>query len=221
MFPPESPGSWVQDDHNRVIAAVSRPNALGASGPDSYPFPAMRLLSAAFLALAIAIATPASARQDDARLDKLFETLQTTTNEREAQVVEARIWALWLQSGRADIDDLLARGGEAMNRRNFGEALARFNEVMEKDPEFAEGWNRRATLYFLMGDYEASIADIQSTLALEPRHFGALSGLGLVNIRLERFGAAIEAFEEALKVNPHMPGAKQNIKLLRRRGQDI
>ncbi len=108
-----------------------------------------------------------------------------------------------------------------MNRRNFGEALARFNEVIEKDPEFAEGWNRRATLYFLMGDYEASIADIQSTLALEPRHFGALSGLGLVNIQLERFGAAIEAFEEALKVNPHMPGAKQNIKLLRRRGQDI
>ncbi len=181
----------------------------------------MRLLSAAFLALAIAIATPASARQDDTRLDKLFDTLQTTTNEREAQVVEARIWALWFQSGRADIDDLLARGGEAMNRRNFGEALARFNEVIEKDPEFAEGWNRRATLYFLMGDYEASIADIQSTLALEPRHFGALSGLGLVNIRLERFGAAIEAFEEALKVNPHMPGAKQNIKLLRRRGQDI
>lgn len=164
---------------------------------------------------------PASARQNDTRLDKLFDTLQTTTDESEAQLVVARIWQLWFQSGRPDIDALLARGGEAMNRRNFDEALARFNEVIEKDPELAEGWNRRATLFFLMGDYEASIADIQSTLALEPRHFGALSGLGLVNIRLERFGAAIEAFEEALKVNPHMPGAKENIKLLRRRGRDI
>lgn len=191
----------------------------------------MRLLSVAFLALALAltpaliiafgIAAPASARQDDTRLDKLFDTLQTTASEREAQIVEARIWELWFQSGRPDIDDLLARGGEAMNRGDFKEALDRFNDVIAADPDLAEGWNRRATLYFMMGEYEASIADIESTLALEPRHFGALSGLGLVNIRLERIGAAIKAFEAALKVNPHMPGARQNIRLLRRRGQDI
>ncbi len=183
----------------------------------------MRLVSAAFLAVAIAfgIATPASARQDDTRLDKLFDTLQTTTSKSEAQIVAARIWELWFQSGRPDIDNLLARGGEAMNRGDFKEALDRFNDVIAEDPDLAEGWNRRATLYYLMGEYEASIADIESTLALEPRHFGALSGLGLVNIRLERFDAAIEAFEAALKVNPHSLGARENIRLLRGRGKDI
>lgn len=212
-------------DHNCVIPAASHLNALGAHGGDNYPFLTMRLLSIAFLGLVLALSldvtTPASARQDDTRLDKLFQTLQTTTSDQEAQMAEARIWQLWFQSGRADIDDMLARGGEAMNRRDFGEALARFNDVIAKDPEFAEGWNRRATLYFLMGNFEASIADIQSTLALEPRHFGALSGLGLVNIRIERIDAAIKAFEAALKVHPRMRGAKENIRLLRGRGKDI
>ena len=191
----------------------------------------MRLLSAAFLALALALApaltiafgaaAPASARQNDTRLDKLFDTLQTTASEHEAQIVVARIWELWFQSGRPDIDNLLARGGAALNRGDFKEALDWYNDVIKEDPDFAEGWNRRATLYFMMGEYEASIADIESTLALEPRHFGALSGLGLVNIRLERIDAAIKAFEAALEVNPHMPGARQNIRLLRGRGQDI
>ena len=214
-----------------MILVVNRLNALGALGAANYPFLTMRLLSVAFLALALVLTpalaiafgatAPVSARQNDARLDQLFDTLQTTANDREAHIAETRIWNLWFQSGRPDIDHLLALGGEALNRGDFKEALDRYNDVIEKDPDFAEGWNRRATLYFMMGEYEASIADIESTLALEPRHFGALSGLGLVNIRLERFGAAIEAFEAALEVNPHMPGARQNIRLLRRRGQDI
>ena len=207
-----------------MIQGRGRPYALGAYEGDNYHFPTMRPLYVLFLAAALVFAAgnPTLARQDDTRLDRLFETLQSTADAREAQIAEARIWELWFESGRSDIDDLLSRGGEAMNRRAFGEALERFNEVIEKDPDLAEGWNRRATLHFLMGNYKASIADIEATLALEPRHFGALSGLGLVNIRLENFSAAIKAFEKALEVNPHMPGAKQNILLLRRRGgQDI
>ena len=225
------PRVWLRHDHNRVIRMVIRPNALGAHEAVNYPFLTMRLLSVAFLALALAltpalaitfgVATSASARQDDTRLDKLFDTLQTTTSEYEAQIVTARIWELWFQSGRPDLDNLLALGSEALNRGDFKEALDRFSGVIAEDPDFAEGWNRRATLYFMMGEYEASIADIESTLALEPRHFGALSGLGLVNIRLERIDAAIKAFEAALEVNPHLPGARQNIRLLRGRGRDI
>lgn len=228
---PGKPGPWLKKDHNRVIRLVNRPNTLGAHEANNYPFPTMRLLSAAFLALALALtpvlivalgaASPAAASQNDTRLDKLFDTLQTTTSEHEAQIVEARIWELWFQSGRADIDNLLTLGGEALNRGDFKTALDRYNDVIKEDPEFAEGWNRRATLYFMMGEYEASIADIETTLALEPRHFGALSGLGLVNIRLERIDAAIKAFEAALKVNPRMPGTRQNIRALRGRGQDI
>ena len=188
----------------------------------------MRFLYLALLGLTLAVggiafgsAGPAAARQDDARLDKLFETLQATTSKDEARVVQDHIWDLWFQSGRADIDSLVARGREAMSRRNFKEALDLFNDVIAEDPGLAEGWNLRATLYYIVGEFEASIADIESTLALEPRHFGALSGLGLVNIRLGRFDAAIEAFEAALKVNPHTLGATENIRMLRSRGTDI
>ena len=102
-----------------------------------------------------------------------------------------------------------------MNHRAFEAALTSFNTVIEMRPDFAEGWNKRATLYYLVGEFERSIADVERTLALEPRHFGALSGLGLINMALERPVEALAAFEAALAVHPHMPNAKRMIKQLR------
>jgi len=100
--------------------------------------------------------------------------------------------------------------------------LARFSRLIERDPTFAEAWNRRATLYYLMGNFDASVRDIQETLAREPRHFGALSGLGLINSALERWDSAVKAYEEALRVNPFLPGAKKNVEDLRKKlEQDI
>lgn len=186
----------------------------------------MRLFAFVVLAFHLVIGAPfgaADARQDDARLDGLFARLHGTTDPQEALAVQAMIWAVWFESGNEEIDRLLAQGNDAMSAGAYDVALLQFNEAVEKDPDLAEAWNRRATLFFLMGDYEASIRDIDKTLALEPRHFGALSGLGLVNIRLERFQAALEAFHRALDANPHAVGAQKNIRALEKQigGEDI
>jgi tetratricopeptide (TPR) repeat protein len=155
------------------------------------------------------------AAQDDPRLDALFVNLKTAQTMADVVGIEAQIWHLWSLSNDDKIDRILAGGTAAMNHRSFSSALTSFNTVIEMRPDFAEGWNKRATLYFLIGEYERSIADVERTLALEPRHFGALSGLGLIHMALDRPAEALAAFESALAVHPHMPHAKRMIKELR------
>ena len=163
------------------------------------------------------------ADQGDPRLDYYFDQLKSVSDPAEARQIEQSIWMMWGQSGSDTLDLLMARGEEAMATQAFDKALALFNSVIEYKPDFAEGWNRRATLYYLMGEYEASIKDIDRTLALEPRHFGALSGLGLVNVALNRLEVALKAFRRALAVNPQLRGTRQNIKALEKkiRGEAI
>lgn len=182
-----------------------------------------RLTAVLLILLGFAMAAnDATARQDDKRLDALFERLQRTADAQEARMIEGLIWSIWFRSGDATRDRLLERGNEAMNAGKLTDALAQFNAVIEADPKLAEAWNRRATLYFMLGNLDASVRDIERTLALEPRHFGALSGLGMIYAQREQYEAAVKAFERGLKVNPHMPGAKQTIQDLRKRiGQDI
>ena len=108
-------------------------------------------------------------------------------------------------------------GSLAMAGQKLEIALKAFNRIIELAPNFAEGWNKRATLYYLMGNYPASLADIKRTLELEPRHFGALSGLGLVNVELAHDEAALAAFERALAVDPHLDSANKNAEALRER----
>ncbi len=155
------------------------------------------------------------AAQDDPRLNKLFAELKTVQTMSDVASIEAQIWHLWSLSNDDAIDRILAGGTAAMNHRQFDAALTSFNTVIEMRPDFAEGWNKRATLYYLIGEFERSITDVERTLALEPRHFGALSGLGLINMALERPGKAMAAFEAALAVHPHMPHAKSMIERLR------
>ncbi len=182
----------------------------------------MKRLCISILASMLVFGAAASARQDDSRLDDLFMRLQTTADAQEAELIEGLIWTLWFQSGDPDTDRLLASGNDAMGAGRYDEALARFSRVIERDPTFAEGWNRRATLHYLMGNFDASVRDIQETLAREPRHFGALSGLGLINTALERWDSAVKAYEEALRVNPFLSGAGSNIEDLRKKlEQDI
>jgi tetratricopeptide (TPR) repeat protein len=182
----------------------------------------MKRLLILVLASVLAFGPVAMARQDDSRLDDLFSRLQLTNDVQEARLIEGLIWTLWFESGSPDIDRLLEAGNDAMGAGRYDEALARFSRVIERDPTFAEGWNRRATLYYLMGNFDASVRDIQETLAREPRHFGALSGLGLINSALERWDSAVKAYEEALRVNPFLPGAKKNVEDLRKKlEQDI
>ena len=110
----------------------------------------------------------------------------------------------------------MREGGAAMNRGDARTAMRNFDQVIAIDPGFAEGWNRRATLNYMIGAYQASLTDIAKTLALEPRHFGALSGRGLVYSQLEKWEPALQSFEAALEVYPSMQGARINAEEIRR-----
>ena len=182
----------------------------------------MKTLLIVILASVLAFGPVAMARQDDSRLDDLFSRLKLTSDVQEARLIEGLIWTLWLESGDPGIDRLIEAGNDAVGAGRYEDALEYFTGVIERDPAFAEGWNRRATLYYLMGNFDASVRDIQETLAREPRHFGALSGLGLINLALERWDSAVKAYEEALRINPFLPGARKNVEgLLKKLEQDI
>ena len=173
----------------------------------------------AIIVLLALILLPPSARasQTDERLDTLFGRLQVSDNNGEAAALTQQIWEIWHQSDNDVVYDLMSKGIEEMSIGNYDVALSAFKKVVEVEPKFAEGWNKRATVYYLMQEYESSIRDIERTLELEPRHFGALSGLGLIFLAMGNEGAALEAFEAALKVNPHLPGARTRAEQLRRR----
>jgi tetratricopeptide (TPR) repeat protein len=170
------------------------------------------------LVLAVTILVPtALASQSDERLDPLFIRLKSTDSEAEAAALTHEIWVIWGQSKSDIVSAFMAEGVEEMSLRNYEGALAAFDKIIKTEPDFAEGWNKRATVYYLMGEYEASVRDVERTLTLEPRHFGALSGLGLIYLTVGDDLAALKAFEAALKVNPHLPAARVHVEQLRRR----
>jgi tetratricopeptide (TPR) repeat protein len=125
---------------------------------------------------------------------------------------EQGLWLLWSRSGNPASDAILARGVEAMHDGRQLEAIDLFTQLVEADPAFAEGWNKRATAYFLAGEYQKSIADCDEVLKRNPRHFGALSGLGEIYLRLEQPEQALKWFRRALEVNPNLAGVELRIK---------
>ncbi len=163
----------------------------------------------------LAGAGTAAADQKDARLPPLFEQLKAAPDPAAALEIEAKIWNIWLEANDPAIDQLMTQGNAAMDTDKFGTALEKFNAIIAQKPDFAEGWNKRATVYYLMGNYQQSLADIDRTLELEPRHIGAISGLGLVNIKLEREEAAADAFQRVLAIDPQNGSAKNNLDIVR------
>jgi len=133
------------------------------------------------------------------------------------QFAEQALWLLWSRSGDPEVDRLMARGTEAMQAGRHGEAIGFFSVVIDSKPEFAEGWNRRATVYYLAGQYEKSIADCREVLKRNPRHFGALSGMGQIYFQLEDWGSALGWYRRALEANPNMLGVEMNIRLIEQR----
>jgi tetratricopeptide (TPR) repeat protein len=121
---------------------------------------------------------------------------------------EQALWLLWSRSGEQEIDALMAGGVEQMQAGRHAEAIAVFSRVISRKPDFAEGWNKRATVYYLAGDYRKSLADCEEVLKRNPRHFGALSGAGMVNVALEQYEEAQRWFRRALEVNPNMVGVE-------------
>lgn len=183
-----------------------------------YRMPFLSLFLSLFGAAILAsLPSPAWADQTDARLDALFEVLETTSGMEAARAAEAEIWRIWIESGSEEIDALMVEGVVAMSNQRFENAIALFAQITERAPEFAEGWNKRATAYYLNDDHVASVRDIQRTLVLEPRHFGAISGMGLIFLSRGDEAGALAAFEAVLAIHPGAPGARQRVEELRKR----
>jgi tetratricopeptide (TPR) repeat protein len=130
---------------------------------------------------------------------------------------EQGLWLLWTRSGDAGIDAQMAKATEAMQAGQYPEAITVLTDVIKRKPEFAEGWNRRATVYYLAGELQKSIADCNEVLKRNPGHFGALSGLGQIYLQLDDEESALKWFRRALEVNPNMLGVEMNIKMLEER----
>jgi tetratricopeptide (TPR) repeat protein len=129
---------------------------------------------------------------------------------------EQGLWLLWTRSGDAEIDALMARGTEAMQAGQHAASIKLFSEVIRRRPQFAEGWNKRATAYYLAGEFRRSIADCDEVLKRNPGHFGALSGLGEIHLSLDDPDKALAWFRKALEVNPNLLGIEFRIKELER-----
>ncbi|WP_371168888.1 tetratricopeptide repeat protein [Aliiroseovarius sp. 2305UL8-7] len=154
-------------------------------------------------------------------LDNLF-TLLANADETNWKALEEEIWDLWSRSGSDTFDLLLARGRDAMDEGDLDAAIEHLTALTDHAPEFAEGWNARATAFYLSGQLGLSLDDIARTLTLEPRHFGALSGLGLILEQLGDPDRALQAFQYSLAIHPQSPRVKEAVKRLETAsGQDI
>ncbi|MBM3560454.1 MAG: hypothetical protein FJX53_11380 [Alphaproteobacteria bacterium] len=165
--------------------------------------------------LLLAAALPAAADQNDPRLDGLFESLHLPGSAERARQIEMQIWSIWMEADDPQWEALMQRGLAAMHARDLPAALAIYTDLVQRAPGFAEAWNKRATVYFLMGEIKASLADVERTLALEPRHFGALAGAGQINLQRGLLRGAYLAFHRALEINPHLKGPQMFIEMLR------
>ena len=137
-------------------------------------------------------------------LDALLKQLKAATDEKSASVIEEAVWQLWLRSGSDTVDLLMSRVIAAMKADDYSLALELLNHVVTIRPGYAEGWNKRATVFFYLHDYASSLHDVERTLSLEPRHFGALAGLGLILEELGHHERALKAFRRALAVHPYL-----------------
>jgi tetratricopeptide (TPR) repeat protein len=128
---------------------------------------------------------------------------------------ESAMWSVWSRSGDADVDRLFAIGVEQMSQRQLPAAVETFTRVIERRPDFAEGWNKRATVYFMLGDHRRSLADCDEVMARNPYHWGALSGYGMIYMQLDQPARAIDYLEKALAVNPNLDQVAQSIEALK------
>ncbi len=164
----------------------------------------MRFLLIPVLMMWFALIAPmaAHADQNDPRLDGLFEELAKAKSTSAAAKIEQQIWSIWVQRDNSRVDSHMALGIKAMRTGALKLSLREFTRVVTLDPEFAEGWNKRATVHYMMGNLEQSVADIQRTLALEPRHYGAISGMGLIFDATDNVEGALKAWQQVLEFTP-------------------
>lgn len=166
------------------------------------------------MVMTLTMTLPVHADQTDPRLDGLFADLHAMESVADAHPIIDRIWDIWTFNDDPNALRDMRYGIDAMNAGQFRIAIAVFTESVKRFPDFAEAWNKRATAYFIIGDYENSIADCRRVLELEPRHFGALAGLGMIFRALEEPEIALGWYGRALEVNPHLPEVKEAVRAL-------
>jgi tetratricopeptide (TPR) repeat protein len=156
-------------------------------------------------------------------LNTLFDALKVAPDAQSAKAIEERIWAVWIVSGSDTCNLLMGRARAAADEKDYDLAIKLLNAVVELKPDYIEGWNRRATIYYLKKDYARSIADIREVLSREPRHFGALSGLGLILQEIGDDKHALEAYRKVLAIDPRQEHVAETVKSLSEKveGRDI
>lgn len=166
------------------------------------------------MAVALGTASLGTADQSDPRLDGLFEKLDKAESARKGNEIARKIWAIWYQHDNEAVTQAMRDGQNAMRAGEPGVALAMFDKVTRLAPQYAEGWNARATVHYMLGNYEKSLADITRTLDLEPLHFGALAGRGLCLAAQDKPEKALDAFRASLAINPHQPRTQRRLRKL-------
>ena len=175
----------------------------------------IKLISLLIAGIVLVLPPAVLSDQTDARLDELFTVLKNSSSPAELQTAENSIWEIWFDSGQQEVDQLMDEAGTAVQSGQLKYAEGLYSQVIAKVPEFSEGWNRRATVRYYQKDYDGSLEDIQRTLILEPRHFGATWGLGMILGWQRDFDGAIAAFEHLLEIKPNARDAKPRIEMLK------
>lgn len=172
--------------------------------------------------LPLFLSCAAAQAEDTAKLDGLFDRLKTA-EAGEASRIEREIWLEWSKSGSPALDLLLQRGQDAMTLGDYPAAIEHFTAIIDHDPTFAEAWNARATAFYMSGAFGPSLGDIAQVLTLNPRHFGALSGLGMILEETDKPEKALAAYRAALAIHPHLQDATEAVERLEKaaEGQEI
>lgn|SRR5215469_1246465 len=161
--------------------------------------------------------------QGSMNLDRLFEALKVAPDNESAKYVENRIWAMWIATDSDTTTLLMARAKQAIDSKDLDLGIKLLSAIIDIKPNYVEAWNRRATVYYMKKDFDHSLEDIHEVLQREPRHFGALSGLGMIMQELGDDKHALEAFRRALAVHPHLEHIPDLVKQLSEKveGRDI
>jgi tetratricopeptide (TPR) repeat protein len=198
-----------------LVPAVTLRPALAQNTPEGTPAPDW-------------VAPPSNLPRPDRgdrtfNLDTLFDALKVAPDAESAKAIEERIWAVWMVSGSDTCNLLMGRVKAASDEKDLDLAIKLLDAVITLKPDYTEGWNRRATIYYMKKDYGHALADIREVLAREPRHFGALSGLGLILQDIGDDKHALEAYRKALAIDPHLEHVDEVVKTLREKveGRDI
>lgn len=172
---------------------------------------APQMLSAADEAAETSVSEQPIMADEKSSVERLLDKLAQAKSESEAKALERKVFGAWHKSGSDTVDLLTVRANTAIKQKRYGISLAYLDTIIELRPDFAEGWNMRATVYYLIDEYELSLADIQHVLVLQPRHFGALNGLGMILRKINEPAEALKAFRGVLSVHPYFGNTQKSV----------